>query len=213
MRDNVNGAWLASFLYCSGIVTAGLTLEHSVYSFSIATALCLGLFFYGMSACGSHIKAAKLLLFNAGFLALIFVTLRVGLAKSFRHFNLYSPWPHRAYRVWWVSECSVIILALIAAGLVAIEAAGCIGGKLTRRRFQTSIIAGTLILVAFNIANLLRFVSCFDCFYPYGLPFTFYTEGGYAGGGGFVWYGIVGDAAVIFAFAAVCTILWNRIVR
>ena len=211
LRNHINNAWLVSFLYCLGVVVTGLTIERSIYSLPIATALCLGLSSYAVLASSSRIGAAKLLLFNLAILVLVFVTLRVWLARGFRHFNLYSPWPHRAYRVWWVSECSVVILALIAAGLIAIEAAGYIGGNRTRTRFQWCVTAVAPILVVVNIANLLRFVSCADCFFPYGLPFTFYTEGGYGGGAGFVWYGLVGDAGVIFAFASICTLLWNRI--
>jgi hypothetical protein len=115
--------------------------------------------------------------------------------------------------VWWVSECSAIILALIAAALMAIEVAGNIGGDTTRMRFQWCVIAAASILVVVNIANFLRPVWCADCFFPYGLPFTFFTDGGFAGGGGFVWLGLVGDAALIPAFATVCTLLWNQIAR
>jgi len=210
-RDHINDTWLASFLYCLGILVIGLTVEYSIYSLPIAAAFCLGLFSYAVLGCGSRIRAAKLLFFNSAFLLVLFVTLRVGLAKGFRHFNLYSPWPHRAYRVWWLSECSLIILTLMAAGLIAIHAAGYVGGNKTRIRFQWCVSAVAFIVVAINIANLLRLVSCADCFFPYGLPFTFFSEGGYGGGGGFVWHGIAGDAAVIFAFASLCTLLWNRI--
>jgi hypothetical protein len=115
--------------------------------------------------------------------------------------------------VWWLSECSAIILALIAVGLVAIEVAGKIGGDTTRRRFEWCVIAAASILVVVNITNLLRPVWCADCFFPYGLPFTFFTEGGFAGGGGFVWLGLVGDAALIPAIASFCTLLWNQIAR
>jgi hypothetical protein len=35
-----------------------------------------------------------------------------------------------------------------------------------------------------NLIHFLRPVNCWDCFFPYGLPFTFFHEGGFAGGGG-----------------------------
>jgi hypothetical protein len=113
--------------------------------------------------------------------------------------------------VWRLSECSAIILALIAAGLVAIEVAGNIGGDTTRKRFQRCVIAAATILVVVNIANFLRPVGCADWFFPYGLPFTLFTEGGFAGGGGIVWLGLVADATITPAFATICTLLWNRI--
>jgi len=30
-------------------------------------------------------------------------------------------------------------------------------------------------------------------FFPYGLPFTIYDEGGFAGGGSFIWSGLIAD--------------------
>jgi len=213
VREHFNGAWLATLLCCVGVVITGLSLEDSVHSLSIATVLCFGLLSYGSLVRGSQVKTIRLIFFNSALLFLIFVTLRVGLGKSSRHFASFSPWAHRIYRVWWLSECSAIILALIAVGLLAIGVAGYIGGNVTRRRFQWGVIAAASVLCFANIANLLRAVSCVDCFFPYGVPFTFFTEGGYAGGGGFVWYGLVGDAALILTFAALCALLWNRIAR
>jgi hypothetical protein len=174
--------------------------------------LCIGLWFYGVLACDSHIRTAKLLFFNSGLLALIFVLLRVVLNNIALDFPpVFWPWLFRIFRAWWLSECSAIILALVAAGLVAIEVAGKIGGDTTRKRFQLCLIATATILVVANIANFLRPVWCADCFFPYGLPFTLFTEGGFAGGGGIVLLGLVADAALVPVFATVCTLLWNRI--
>jgi hypothetical protein len=210
VRDRFKSTWLATAACCVGVVFTGLSLEKSAFSFSLAAALCIGLLFYGTSACGSRIRAAKLLLVNSGLLALIFVLLRVILNNVGFHFPpVFWPWFHRIVRAWWLSECSAIILALIAAGLVAIEVAGNIGGDTTRKRFQRCVMAAASILVVVNIANFLRLVWCADCFFPYGLPFTLFTEGGYAGGAGFVWTGLVADAALIPAFAAICTLLWK----
>jgi hypothetical protein len=180
--------------------------------FSMAAVLCICLLFYGASTCVSRVKAAKLLFLNAGVLAVIFVLLRVVLNNvAFRLPPVFWPWAHRIFRVWWLSECSAIILALIAAGLAAIEVAGNIGGDTTRTRFQWCLIAAASILIVVNIANFVRPVWCADCFFPYGLPFTLFTEGGFAGGGGIVWLGLIAEAALIPAFATICTLLWGRI--
>ncbi len=209
-RDQLNRTWLATAACCVGVVVTGLSFENSVLSLSIAAALCIGLLFYVISACGSRIKAAKILLFNSGLFALIFAVLRATLDSEARHFPpVFWPWLHRIFRVWWLSECSAIMLALVTAGLVAIEVAGNMGGDTTRRRFQSCLIAAASILVVVNIANFLRPVWCADCFFPYGLPFTFFTDGGFAGGGGFVLLGLVADAALIPTFAAICTLLWK----
>ena len=214
VRDHFNRAWLATAACCVGVLVTGLSLENSAFSFLIAAALCIGLWSYGALALGSRIKTVKLLLFNSGLLALTVVLIQVTLTKVGWHFPpAFWPWLHRIFHVWWLSECSAIILALIAVGLVAIEVAGKIGGDTSQRRFQWCVIAAAPILVVINIANLLRPVRCADCFFPYGLPFTFFTDGGFAGGGGFVWLGLVGDAALIPAIAALCTLLWNQIAR
>jgi hypothetical protein len=212
VRDHLHSTWLPTAVCCVGVVGTGLSFENSVFSFSIIAALCIGLLSYGTSTCGSRIKAAKLLLFNSGLLALIFTLLRVALVKIAWHFPpVFWPRLPRIFRVLWLSECSAILLALIAAGLVATEVAGNIGGDTTRRRFQWCVIAAASILVVVNIASFLRPVWCADCFFPYGLPFTLFTEGGFAGGGGVVWLGLVADAALIPALATICTLLWSRI--
>jgi hypothetical protein len=212
MRDQFNRRWLATTVCCVGVVVTGLSLENSIFSLSIAAGLCIGLLAYGASVCSSRITTAKLLFLNAGLLAVIFVLLRVILNNVAFHFPpVFWPSLHRIFRVWWLSECSAIILALIAAGILAIEVAGNLGGERTRKRFQQCVIAAASILVVVNIANFLRPVWCADCFFPYGLPFTLFTEGGFAGGGGIVWLGLVADAALIPAFATICTLLWNRI--
>jgi len=114
--------WLATTASCVGVVAAGLSLENSIFSFSIATALCIGLSAYGTSVCSSRITTAKLLFLNAGLFAVIFVLLRVILNNVAFHFPpVFWPWLLRIFRVWWLSVCSAIMLALIAAGNLAIE--------------------------------------------------------------------------------------------
>jgi len=216
MRD-INRTRLATGICCLGVVITGLALENSVFSLCIVAASCIGSLSYGALVCGSRIKAAKLFLLNAGLLVLIFALLGVTLTNLAGRIPVGEfwqwQWLHRIYRVWWLSECSAIILALIAAGLVTIDVAGRIGGDAMRKRFQWSIIGAASLLVALNIVHFLRPVWCADCFFPYGVPFTLFTEGGYGGGGGFVWTGLVADAALIPAFATVCTLLWNQMSR
>ena len=64
-------------------------------------------------------------------------------------------------------------------------------------------IGGLLISTGvFGLINYLHFhrpESCDDCFFPYGLPFTMYHEGGFAGGAGFVWLGLAGDLAAMLS--------------
>ena len=208
VRDHLKSRWAATAVCCVGVVVTGMLFEPSFFSFCIVAALCSGLLFSGSSACGSRLKTAKLLLFNSGLLALIVVLLRVECNMVQYHFTpVFWPWFHRIVRVWWLSVCSAIILALVAACLVVIEVAGKIGGDTTRKRFQRCVDAAASILVVVNIANFLRPAWCADCFFPYGLPFTLFTESSFAGGGGIVFLGPVADAALIPAFATICTLL------
>jgi hypothetical protein len=73
-------------------VVIGLSFESSVFSLSIAAALCIGSLSYGAAVYASRIKAAKLFLLNAGLLALIFALLRVTLNVAWRS-ELWS-WLH-----------------------------------------------------------------------------------------------------------------------
>jgi hypothetical protein len=54
-----------------------------------------------------------------------------------------------------------------------------------------------------NNVHSWRPVTCCDCFWPHGIPFTFYHEGGFAGGEGYVWRGVIGDALVVILFGAI----------
>ena len=129
MRDQFNRKWLATTACCVGVVATGLSLENSVFSLSIAAAFCIGLSVYGASVCSSRITTAKLLFLNAGLFAVIFVLLRVILNNIAFHFPpVFWPWLHRIFRVWWLSVCSAIIFALIAAGILAIEVAARLAG-------------------------------------------------------------------------------------
>jgi hypothetical protein len=73
-----------------------------------------------------------------------------------------------------------------------------------------SLAAGLFIsigeLVRLNYHQLSLGPGCDDCFFPYGEPLTFFREGGFAGGGGIVWTGLIGD---LFAgFAGAIVIAW-----
>ena len=85
VRSYFKNPRFATAVYCVGVLVTGVSFGNSIFSFSIAAALCIGLF-YRTSACGSRIKAAKPLLFNSGLLALVVVLLRVIRNKVGFHF-------------------------------------------------------------------------------------------------------------------------------
>jgi hypothetical protein len=76
-------------------------------------------------------------------------------------------------------------------------------------KYAISLLAALALFVALNLFHFLRPVTCWDCFFPYGLPFTFFREGGFAGGRGFVWRGLLGDLFVVFVLGAVIGSVWT----
>jgi len=50
-----------------------------------------------------------------------------------------------------------------------------------------------------------------DCFAPHGIPFTFFHEGGYAGGAGFVWTGVLENSIVVLVVSLFSGLVWNRL--
>jgi len=81
---------------------------------------------------------------------------------------------------------------------------------------HTYIIALTatgLVFIVANTLHFLRHVTCADCFFPYGLPFTLYHEGGFAGGEGFVWGGLIVDVACVVAVALLFGRIWELFAR
>jgi hypothetical protein len=82
-----------------------------------------------------------------------------------------------------------------------------------KHRYQISTIAALVAFAIINVIHRFRPVTCWDCFWPYGLPFTFYREGGYGGGGGWVWSGLLADSAVVIFAGFTVTFLWSALVR
>lgn len=76
-------------------------------------------------------------------------------------------------------------------------------------RYRASMIGVALLFGIVNMFHFLRPVDCADCFFPYGLPFTFYREGGFAGGEGFVWGGVAGNLLVVLGSGAIFGWIWN----
>jgi hypothetical protein len=69
-----------------------------------------------------------------------------------------------------------------------------------------------LAYVAFVIFNRLYFTSrhyCDDCFFLYGVPFAYFNEGGFAGGGGYILSGVLGDGIVVIICGAVMAEIWG----
>lgn len=79
--------------------------------------------------------------------------------------------------------------------------------------YGISLAATGLVFVTVNTSHFLRPAMCADCFLPYGLPFTFYHEGGYAGGEGFVWSGLAADVGCVLGLTLLVGCIWERITK
>ncbi len=77
------------------------------------------------------------------------------------------------------------------------------------QRYVISFLTSSCALGIANEIHSWRPVTCWDCFWPHGIPFTFFHEGGFAGGAGFVWSGVIGDALVILLLAVFFGWVWN----
>jgi hypothetical protein len=78
-------------------------------------------------------------------------------------------------------------------------------------QYVMSLLFSACIFGFANNLSLWRPATCADCFFPYGFPFTFYHDGGYAGGAGFVWRGIVADSLILVIFGFLFGYVWNRL--
>lgn len=79
--------------------------------------------------------------------------------------------------------------------------------------YTIALAATGLAFITANTIHFLRPRSCWDCFLPYGLPFTLYHDGGEGGGAGFVWRGLAADIGCIVAVALLVGRVWELMAR
>jgi len=87
------------------------------------------------------------------------------------------------------------------------------GSQGTSYTYSISFAAVGLVFAILNTVHFLRPPTCWDCFFPYGVPFTLYHDGGYAGGNGFVWGGLAADVGCVVLAALLVGCAWERIAR
>ncbi|HEY3973768.1 MAG TPA: hypothetical protein VGM18_12240 [Candidatus Sulfotelmatobacter sp.] len=80
-------------------------------------------------------------------------------------------------------------------------------------KYGAGILAAACLFWIVNHFHLLQPVRCSDCFFRYGVPFAFFNEGGFGGGSGIIWLGVLGDALVVVVAGAILGWTWNRGLR
>jgi hypothetical protein len=77
-------------------------------------------------------------------------------------------------------------------------------------RFAVGILVSMFMFSALNTVNQ---PSCSDCFAFVGVPFRYYQEGGFTGGGHWLVGGVIGDLACIIAVGVGMGWTWGRLLR
>jgi hypothetical protein len=68
---------------------------------------------------------------------------------------------------------------------------------LSRWNLIIGMCVSVWLFAVVNYLDLQRPATCSDCFFVYGVPFTFFLDEGLAGGKDFVWAGMAGDVLVV----------------
>jgi len=71
-------------------------------------------------------------------------------------------------------------------------------------KYSVALAATCLSFVVANTVHLLRRVTCYDCFFPYGVPFTFYS-------GGLELRGLLADALTVIVCGVLIGGIWQRL--
>jgi hypothetical protein len=65
------------------------------------------------------------------------------------------------------------------------------------------VVLAFVVINFWSLANIYSNGLCFDCALPAGFPFTLYRTSSFVGGEGFIWAGMVANAAVAMAIGVV----------
>ena len=74
-----------------------------------------------------------------------------------------------------------------------------------------ALIISMLGFLMLNVGYEVMFPACVDCHAHMGVPFAYLDGGGFDGGGGLLWSGVVADSLVILATASGLTVAFRRL--
>jgi hypothetical protein len=84
-----------------------------------------------------------------------------------------------------------------------------LSGSKPHRYAIASLITIFIFILTNIVHSYLRPAMCADCFFPHGVPFHLYHEGGFAGGEAIIWGGLAANALVISAVASLLGGTWQ----
>jgi len=74
-----------------------------------------------------------------------------------------------------------------------------------------ALIISMLGFLVLNVGFGVMSPACNDCHAHVGVPFAYLDGGGFDGGGGLLWQGVVADSLVILATASALTVVFQRL--
>lgn len=77
-------------------------------------------------------------------------------------------------------------------------------------RYGIAFLGTTVVFFAVNVLHYYTHpVTCADCFFPHGVPFHLYHEGGFVGGDAIMWGGLLADVVIVMVTAALVGSAWK----
>jgi len=75
------------------------------------------------------------------------------------------------------------------------------------------LLSAMVLIAVFKGMSEMTAPQCWDCFAHYGFPFAYYNMGGFAGGAGIIWPGLLGDLVIVILGAIVMVAVWEFVSR
>ena len=78
-------------------------------------------------------------------------------------------------------------------------------------RYVAALFVSLLGFLALNVCYGVLFPTCIDCHADVGVPFAYLDTGGFEGGGGLLWRGVLGDSVIILATALALVLAFHHV--
>jgi len=114
---------------------------------------------------------------------------------------------------WYIESLPLAVVLNAGFWLVCVAASRILREHLAGIKPHRYAIAFVATTTAFILANVVHYytqpVMYADCFFPHGVPFHLYHEGGYAGGEAIMWGGLAADMLIVVVAATFLGTAWQ----